>query len=693
MILIFIFLFISALVLALHQSGKAFKLNISWTSFTSVIVRGSLFYSILWISLSASVPCKLSAQYDTLAFKEYYNISHKNLYLNLDSSHYYLKKAQSQISRKVHPELMTKSLKLESSILRYKGKNKQSFSVLNDALAICVENNLTSLKANILMTIGIDHKNNRNHDIAEQYFDEALKIAEEISDSLMISNLLFSYATLYQADMKFEKAIVYYQKSIEIDKALDKEQELGGTFANLAMIYEDLNEIDKAAHYYHEAINLNKKYENYIGLMKNYINLGSFLYQTKNHTEAIKYLNKADSLMLAMKFEAKEYFHIIYTNQFNCYFELNEWKKANELGLKILKDDPDNHIKITILKVMATLKAEQNDCDSAIYYLNSIKELDLDALFSDEQFKYHKNVSTVYELCNDFSNAYHHLAMAYHMRDSLFVESDRKNAKEADAKYQASQKEKENQKLSFENAISKAKLRSKNTLLIGGGFFLLSMILMSGFLYKSNIDRKKLNDDLATSNKRITLLHRESLHRNQNQLAMATSLVSLQKSQLAFKKPEEIMSEIESKLRAISAVNKRLADNDLIKISKFDELMEEVISNNVFSFDAKKIRVHVNADDIEIRPDALTSLTLLTNELSVNSIKHAFSDTTEPEIHLDIRNQDNNVIYHYYDNGTVKKNNQKGEGTGLILGLIDQLSANYKLSTEKNYSLTLELTR
>jgi two-component sensor histidine kinase len=649
----------------------------------------NVIFSISLFLLLVTFP--IFSQNDTIAFKRYFMASRQNLHTDLDSSSFYLQKAREAISGVEYPLFTVQAMQLENSILYKIGDQKNAERVLREALQLCEKHQLKKQKALILRLIGIDHKNNREHDTARNYFNEALEIAEELQDSLLTGVLIFSLATLYQENLEFQKAIEYYNKSIDIELALGREKEISGIYSNLAMIYEDLNDFDKALKYHLKAIEIDEEYENYGDLALSFINIGGLLTTNQQSEQAIMYFMKADSLLRAIKFEVKHYFFSIHSGLLVNYLNLKKYNDATQIGLKMLNNDPPNHVKIYTLRALAKIKAEQNDCTSALSYIKALDDTDFDELFEHELLKYHETLADVYELCNNYKKAYEHLAIAYDLRDSLFVESDRKNAKEADEKYQSGIKEQMNQKLTLENELQVARLTSQSAYLKAGSFFLLVLGLMSMFLYRLNLKRKKLNEELAESNSKIMLLHREALHRNQNQLALAASLIAMQKNQIAEKSPEEIIRESESKLRAIASVNKRLSDEDRDKVVNIREVIEEIISGNIFSLALRDIKLRMNVDEIQLKPDLITALSLLTNELSVNSIKHAFADTEAPEITLDIHQNKSSITYKYYDNGIVKDTGRKGIGSQLIIGLIDQLHGRYELSASPNYALSIEI--
>jgi tetratricopeptide (TPR) repeat protein len=260
------------------------------------------------IFVSVVLTIQSLAQSDTITIKNYLAQVDKNLEINLDSSIYYLDKANTLISMKQHPKFYFHALVREATIYTKKGNTEKSIKTFEQALEICEIHNFIKHKPLIIRKIGIDYKNDRKHNIAERYFREALEIAEELSDSLMISELIFSYATLYQADMQYEKAIEYYLRCIEIDQALGIEDYLGSNYMNVAIIFEKLNEIEKATNNYHIAIELHKKHDNKIGLIISYLNLGSLFFETKMYQEALIYLNRSDKSYVIYEIRYKRLF-------------------------------------------------------------------------------------------------------------------------------------------------------------------------------------------------------------------------------------------------------------------------------------------------------------------------------------------------------------------------------------------------
>ena len=344
-----------------------------------------------------------------------------------------------------------------------------------------------------------------------------------------------------------------------------------------------------------------------------------------------------------------------------------------------------------MIRFLAIIKARQGNCVAANQYINKIDSEKVEELFPDERLIHYAALSEIYELCNNYYKANEYLNLAYDLKDSIYIETDKQNAIEAEAKYQASVKERENEKLKFENNLQLAQIQAQNTYIWGGSITLLVLGLILTFLYRSNQKRKTLNKALAESNKKIKLLHRESLHRNQNQLALATTLISLQKSQVANKDPLEIIKDSESKLRAIAAVNKKLANQGELKVAKLSEVIEEIVQGNIFSMAPNPIELQTDIDDVLLTPERVSVLSLLTNELSVNSIKHAFGQISNPKIQINFHQQNGSYVFNYRDNGQVAEQQQEGSGTQLINGLIDQLNGKYSIALKPSYHLQVEI--
>lgn len=82
--------------------------------------------------------------------------------------------------------------------------------------------------------------------------------------------------------------------------------------------------------------------------------------------------------------------------------------------------------------------------------------------------------------------------------------------------------------------------------------------------------------------------------------------------------------------------------------------------------------VDIQCDPINVKPDAMVSLSLLMNELLTNSVKHAFR-TGEGEVKIIIKKRDSSILMSYSDNGSWRDpSNLKSFGYELMSTLTEQ---------------------
>lgn len=259
-------------------------------------------------------------------------------------------------------------------------------------------------------------------------------------------------------------------------------------------------------------------------------------------------------------------------------------------------------------------------------------------------------------------------------------------------KYENELKEAENLQLKAENIANENKIKNRNILLIGGAlaFFLMFKYLYSNYMQNKRI--KKYNDELEQKNKKISMLHREAMHRTKNQLVLATNLIANQKRAAENIEAKDIITQSELRLRALASVNKRMAsltDEDNIALK---DVIKEIVEGNIYSMGNKNIATEIDNIDTEYPDDKLSLLALIINELSVNSIKHAFHNIEHPRISIDSNIQDGKLHVTYGDNG-INNGTEHIDGLGkkLIKNMINQLNGKYIEEIGNGYTFKMIL--
>jgi PAS domain S-box-containing protein len=165
--------------------------------------------------------------------------------------------------------------------------------------------------------------------------------------------------------------------------------------------------------------------------------------------------------------------------------------------------------------------------------------------------------------------------------------------------------------------------------------------------------RKRAEEALKSSLSEKDVLMRELAHRTKNNMQVIASLISLQAASLADRKLVEALDDTKDRIRAMALVHENLYRSESLASLEMGGYARELV--------AALLRAHRGAcgsvtpvleiDDIPIPLDAAVALGLIINELTTNSLKHAFAAGTPGTITLSLRRAGDGVELRYRDDG------------------------------------------
>lgn len=127
-----------------------------------------------------------------------------------------------------------------------------------------------------------------------------------------------------------------------------------------------------------------------------------------------------------------------------------------------------------------------------------------------------------------------------------------------------------------------------------------------------------------------TLLH-EIHHRVKNNLQMVASMLNLQSRQCKEESVKKILQENVARVLSIATIHDILVSNNT-NLSEVNSLvlLEKLKQNlQLFVPDGKQINICVVGDSVMLDSDTASSVSLVVNELIVNSLKHAFTSSDQ----------------------------------------------------------------
>jgi two-component sensor histidine kinase len=163
----------------------------------------------------------------------------------------------------------------------------------------------------------------------------------------------------------------------------------------------------------------------------------------------------------------------------------------------------------------------------------------------------------------------------------------------------------------------------------------------------------KREEDLKKIINEKTVLMKEFHHRVKNNLQILSSFLNLEEK---FNKnePEKIIQDIKSYIESLALIHEKAYSSENVGYVNVKGFLEDINSKlcSLFSKANVEFDILIN-EDIFILIDILTPLSLIVNELTINSIKHAFiSDNDVKKICNSLHINENGICeFIFKDNG------------------------------------------
>jgi two-component sensor histidine kinase len=176
-------------------------------------------------------------------------------------------------------------------------------------------------------------------------------------------------------------------------------------------------------------------------------------------------------------------------------------------------------------------------------------------------------------------------------------------------------------------------------------------------------------DDLLAQK---ALFLRELQHRVMNSLNLLSSMFDIQRRKT--ETTEETRTQLASarnRVVALGTVYRHLYNNDAIDNIEVSELLKFVGRESASAYDGPvKLEVNVDADPLLLSGTNAISLAMLTHELIMNAIKHAYTEGETGEVSVSLKRGENGFVYRFADRGRGLPGNfnlEKSDSLGMIM--------------------------
>lgn len=470
--------------------------------------------------------------------------------------------------------------------------------------------------------------------------DTLLLAKEEIgtvdkTDAIRTEMRLFKYlGDLYGRAGLYEKSLENLLTSIRLANEVNDRGLLAKNYNTLAINYAKLRNYPKAIEYNNKCLVVFNEMGDKIRTGNTYSNLATLYKEKGNNDSSIKYNNMAERLYQEMNYK----FGL--SNIISIKAELMRDNKEYATSLaeyrKLILLDTELDLQNSLgfdYQAIAFLFREMKKSDSSNFYFYKSIEKFKDAEMRKELATSYDALTQNYLILNktDSAKKYYEL---FTIANNAFLDEEKiKAITNSEIKFETSLKE---TTIKVQDAEIKAQ-KQKNRWLVSGVALTAAIALILTLLYR-RIKKQK---------SQIESQKREIIHNNRNNIQQLISIFSRQAENSNLKESSIANQE---RLYTLNLLNKLLYENGEANNANVKDYLLQLGEAKKISA-GHEVNIQISTPSIVLKSNLLKDIGLIINELTTNSIKHAFANTPNPLIKIDLQQTDNYINITVSDNG------------------------------------------
>ena len=529
----------------------------------------------------------------------------------------------------------------------------------------------------------------------QAHYDWALEKNNYIRQTYALSGL--SKYSKEKGDLS--AAIDYTLRGIALQDSIGRSFDNGFFYAELGDMYTQMQLWDQAKKYIQLSYDLAEEMDFTIGQSFSLRNLASNALSQSNTEEAIRYVEQAlklDSSINYLNGLSKSHRDLgaIYEQSRSLEKAIHHY----DLALRYLEntDNPLDFAKV--YQGLSRVHLAKRQRAKAMHF-HQLAANYRDQL-EDLQYLVEQDLlgAKIWEFNGQHEKANRAWKSHYENQNKLLNRDIANRITGLNIAFETKQKEQEINLLNTENEMANLKLSTslRRNILLGIGLVMFG--LFTFFLFRLNRKVKAQNKTISKALKEKETLLQEIHHRVKNNLQLVSSLLSLQSEHVEDSSAHSALMQGQNRVQSMALIHQNLYQGEHLTSIDIKTYLQKLVSNliDTHSIDDKKIEFEMNIEALEIDIDTAIPLGLITNELVINSLKHAFKNKSKGVITVELYEDEKALTLVVSDNGIGLEKEEEildehSFGFRLVKAFTTQLEAKLEILTQEGTSFVLRV--
>lgn len=344
-----------------------------------------------------------------------------------------------------------------------------------------------------------------NYEEARKFYAQAIPIHKKYNNNIYLAQAYYGLAMIERIKGKSAAALSNYLLALEIGQRIGDKKRVAYCYDSMGDLYMEEEDYDNAKKNYFKALNIFKNINNRQLQSSTYSTIGNFYAKINNVDSALYYLDISLTLTREIDFKNQEARALQYIGR--VYHNNDEPKKAIPYLQDALKINESinrkGRIASTLYDLAKVYRATSNYIQSNNYARRSLNiSRNIDNLVFARRAA--RIMSQNYESLGNYKSAYFSHQTFKNLNDSVVNQRNSIEFENIKAQYDVENQKKKNDLLMAESQLKDTELSRQRIITITILGVLTLLIGLALFLFRSNVEKRKTNDELLSLNKRVT---------------------------------------------------------------------------------------------------------------------------------------------------------------------------------------------